>query len=169
MAVPDRRASPQHLHPPTASGQQPARRHLCCMFRDRKLRRRRGTEICNFGALSPLDLIFCPADCFPFSPGFLCNFVRKSPQNWRKYWWRKKRSRLCLIIFSLPPPPPPKKKGSFGKRGLLKNVRFREILENLEILEISQSVGNEGESDHFLEKLEILESLEIPPAKRPFP
>ena len=59
-----------------------------------------------------------------------------------------------------------------GKRSSQK-WRFPEILENLEILEVSrdpQSVENKGESVHFveiIEKLEILEILEIPPAKRP--
>ena len=41
---------------------------------------------------------------------------------------------------------------------------FREILENLEILEIGENrhtVENKGESDHFLEILENFEILEI--------
>ena len=44
-------------------------------------------------------------------------------------------------------------KGVFWKRGLFRNVHFLEILEN--------------ESDQFLEILENLEILEIPPVKRP--
>ena len=64
-------------------------------------------------------------------------------------------------------------KGVFWKRGLFRKVLFLEILENLEILEISENrhtVENKGESDGFpeiLENLEILEILEIPSAKRP--
>ena len=48
-----------------------------------RVRPRQGTNICNFGAPSPLDFFFdfCSVDVFPFSPGSLCNVVRKSPQN----------------------------------------------------------------------------------------
>ena len=67
---------------------------------------------------------------------------------------------------------------SFGKRGLLEKGSFQKSpfsrdsreLEIFEILENPQTVENKGESDHFLEILEnseILEILEIPPAKRP--
>ena len=48
-------------------------------------------------------------------------------------------------------------KGVFWKRGLFRKVHLLEILENLEILEfpeISQTVENKGDSDHFLEILE---------------
>ena len=46
------------------------------------VRPRQGTEICNFGASSPLILgEVSPVDFFPFSPGFLFDLVRKSPQN----------------------------------------------------------------------------------------
>ena len=49
------------------------------------VRPRQGTEICNFGAPSPLDFFrFSPVDFFPFSPGLLCNLVRKWPQNVEK-------------------------------------------------------------------------------------
>ena len=64
-------------------------------------------------------------------------------------------------------------KGVFWKRGLFKEVRFLEILENLEILQIlenPQTGENKGEPDHsleILENLEILEILEIPLVKRP--
>ena len=44
------------------------------------VRPRQGTEICNFGEVSPLDFL----NCFPFSPGFLCSLVRKWPQNVEK-------------------------------------------------------------------------------------
>ena len=60
-------------------------------------------------------------------------------------------------------------KGSFGKGGLFKIVHFLEnlpeILENLEILEVPQSVEHSGEYDHVIE---ILEFLEISPVKKPF-
>ena len=49
------------------------------------------------------------------------------------------------------------------ERGLFRKVRFPEILETLEILEILENcpiVKNQGESDHFLEILENLEILE---------
>ena len=49
-------------------------------------------------------------------------------------------------------------KGVFWKRGLFRKVHLLETLENLEILEIlenPQTVENKGESDHFLEILEI--------------
>ena len=57
------------------------------------------------------------------------------------------------------------------KRGLLEKGSFRkvhllEILEKekgLEFLENPRTVENPGESDHFLEILEIVEILEIPP------
>ena len=49
------------------------------------VRPRQGTEICSFGALSPLDFFeFSPVDFLPFSSGFLCHLVRKSPQMCRK-------------------------------------------------------------------------------------
>ena len=39
----------------------------------------------QFGAPSPLHLFeFSPVDVFPFSPGILCNLVRKSPQSVEK-------------------------------------------------------------------------------------
>ena len=44
----------------------------------------RGTEICNFGVPSPLDVFFSPVDFSPFSPGLLCNLVRERPQNVEK-------------------------------------------------------------------------------------
>ena len=54
------------------------------------------------------------------------------------------------------------------KGGLFENIHVLEVLESTpEILEISQSVDNKGESDHCLELLEILEFLEIPKVKRP--
>ena len=47
------------------------------------VRPRQGTEICNFGAPSPLDFCeFSPVDVF--SPGLLCNLERKWPQNVEK-------------------------------------------------------------------------------------
>ena len=51
-----------------------------------RVRPRQRTEICNFGAPSPLDFYeFSPVDSFSFfSPGFLCNLVRQSPQNLEK-------------------------------------------------------------------------------------
>ena len=62
------------------------------------------------------------------------------------------------------------------KKGLLKKASFQKSsfsrepkgfrLKNVEILENCQTVGNKGESD-FLEILEELEILEIPPVKRP--
>ena len=63
-------------------------------------------------------------------------------------------------------------KGVFWKRGLLREVHFLDILENLEILEVfenPQTLANKGESDYFreiLENLEILEILEISPVKK---
>ena len=54
-------------------------------------------------------------------------------------------------------------KGVFLKRGLFRKVHYLEILENLEILEKPKTLEDKGESDHFLENLEI---PEIPPAKR---
>ena len=70
-----------------------------------------GTEICNFGAPSPLVLLeFSPVDFFHFLQGFLFNLVRKSPQNVEKNCpiprWRKKRrimSRLWLSCFFFSP------------------------------------------------------------------
>ena len=51
----------------------------------RSVRPWQGTEICNFGAPSPLDFFeISPVDFFPFSPGLLCNQVRKSPQKVEK-------------------------------------------------------------------------------------
>ena len=42
-------------------------------------------QICNFGAPSPLDSFeFSQVDSCLFSPGFMCNLVRKSPQNVEK-------------------------------------------------------------------------------------
>ena len=55
-------------------------------------------------------------------------------------------------------------KGVFWKRGLFRKTHFLEILE-------SPRLENKGESDHLLEILENLDSLEIPeipPVKRPF-
>ena len=55
----------------------------------------------------------------------------------------------------------------FGKGVFSDKIHFLEMLENLEIVEIlenPQTVENKGESDHYLENLEI---LEIPPVKRP--
>ena len=55
--------------------------------------------------------------------------------------------------------------GVFWKRGLFSKVHFLEILENFEVLEIlesPQTLENKGESNHFLE------ILEIPPVNRPF-
>ena len=50
-----------------------------------RVRPRRGTEICNLGAPSPLDFCeFSPVDCFAFSPGSLCNLVRKLSQKVEK-------------------------------------------------------------------------------------
>ena len=55
------------------------------LFFSGHVRLRQGTEICNFGVLSPLDSFeFSPVDYFHFSSGFLCNLVRKSPQNVEK-------------------------------------------------------------------------------------
>ena len=64
----------------------------------------------------------------------------------------------------------------FGKRGPLEKGSFqkspfsrdsREFRDSRVSREISQTVENKGEPDHFLENLEILEILEIPPAQRP--
>ena len=54
----------------------------------------------------------------------------------------------------------------FGKRGLLEKGGLFRTGHFLEILENPQTVENRGESDHFLENLETLEILEIPPVKR---
>ena len=64
----------------------------------------------------------------------------------------------------------------FGKRGLLEKGSFQasrfsrdsRACGDLEFLENPQTVENKGESDHFLEILQSLEILEIPPVKRPF-
>ena len=64
----------------------------------------------------------------------------------------------------------------FGKRGLLEKglsqkSPFSRAFRELEILENPQPVENKEESDHclaILENFEILEILEIPPAKDPF-
>ena len=48
------------------------------------IRPRQGTEICNFREISPLDFLNYLQCIFPFSPGLLCNVVRKSPQNVEK-------------------------------------------------------------------------------------
>ena len=56
--------------------------------------------------------------------------------------------------------------GVFRKRGLFKCVHFLEILKNPEFLEISREPSEcrkRRETDHFFR-----DSLEIPPAKRPF-
>ena len=47
------------------------------------------------------------------------------------------------------------RKGSFGKVDLFKEVHFLEILENLEIHEILQSVEKQRESHYVLEMPEI--------------
>ena len=49
----------------------------------RRVQPRQGTEICNFGSPSPLFFLNYFQLIFPFSPGFLCNFVRTSPEIWR--------------------------------------------------------------------------------------
>ena len=50
-----------------------------------RVRPRQRTEICNFGAPSPLNFLdFAPVASLPFSPGSLCNSVRKSPQKLEK-------------------------------------------------------------------------------------
>ena len=48
-------------------------------------------------------------------------------------------------------------KGVFWKRGLFRNVLFLKILENLEIPENPQTVGNKGGSDQFLEITEFMD------------
>ena len=48
------------------------------------VRPRQGTDICNFRAPSPLDFLVSPVYVLPFSPGALCNLVRKSPQHMEK-------------------------------------------------------------------------------------
>ena len=56
------------------------------------------------------------------------------------------------------------------EKGLLREVNFLDILENLEILEIlenPQTVENKGESDYFLEILESSKILKI--LETPFP
>ena len=70
---------------------------------------------------------------------------------------------------SFPPAkiPSGSEKGSSGKGVFQKSPLILENLEIPEILKNSQTVENKGESDHFLENLEILEILEIPPVKRP--
>ena len=46
------------------------------------LRPRQGTEICNFGEISPLDSLNFPSGIFSFSQVYrACNLVRESPQN----------------------------------------------------------------------------------------
>ena len=64
------------------------------------------------------------------------------------------------------------RKGSFGKwaqkspfSGDSREFKILENLEILEILENPQMVESKGESDQFLEILE-LEILDIPPVKR---
>ena len=52
-------------------------------------------------------------------------------------------------------------RGSFGKGVFSKKPIFVAILENLEILEIPQTVENRRDPDHFLEILSIPEFLEI--------
>ena len=48
-----------------------------------QVRPRQGTEICNFGAPSPL-WGGSPLDFFAFSPVFMCNLVRRAPWNVEK-------------------------------------------------------------------------------------
>ena len=48
------------------------------------VRRRRGTEICNFGRRLHWIFWIFSSGFFPFSPGLLSNLVRKSPQNVEK-------------------------------------------------------------------------------------
>ena len=66
------------------------------------------------------------------------------------------------------------RKGVFGRRGSFQkrpsSRDSRDYLKSLEILESPRTVEKKGESDHFpeiLENLEILEITEIPPVKRP--
>ena len=59
-------------------------------------------------------------------------------------------------------------RGSFQKSPVSRDSReFRDSRHLSEILENSQTLENKGESDHFLEILENLDILEIPPVKRP--
>ena len=80
----------------------------------------------------------------------------------------------CFHMFCFLPDPSDSgsEKGSFGKGVFSEKFIFYIILENffeiLEILESPQSVENKGGSDLFLEILENLEILEIPPVKDPF-
>ena len=53
-------------------------------MRSGHIRPRQGTEICDFGAPSPLDFSNCLEWIFPVSPDFLCSLVRKSPQQVEK-------------------------------------------------------------------------------------
>ena len=50
------------------------------------------------------------------------------------------------------------------EKGSFQNSPFLENLETPEILKNPQAVETKGESDHFLENVEILEILEV---KRP--
>ena len=65
------------------------------------VRPRLGPEIRNFGKISPLEFFeFSPVDYLPFSPGFLCNFVRKRPQNVEKiarFPGREKSVESCHV------------------------------------------------------------------------
>ena len=59
----------------------------------------------------------------------------------------------------------------FGNRGLLEKGSFQKgplCRDSREFLENPQTVENKAEPDPFLEILENLEILEIPPVKRPF-
>ena len=67
------------------------------------------------------------------------------------------------------------RKIGFGKRGLLEKGSFQKSplsrdsreFRDSRVLENPQTVEKKGDSDHFVEILENLEILEIPPAKRP--
>ena len=59
-----------------------------------------------------------------------------------------------------------RKKGLLGN-GSCQRCPFLKSLEILETVESPQSVENKGASDHFVEILEKVKILEIPPAKRP--
>ena len=52
-----------------------------CLRSSGQVRPRQGTEICNFGAPSPLEALHW---IFAFSPVFMCNLVRRAPESSEK-------------------------------------------------------------------------------------
>ena len=87
-----------------------------------------GTDVCNFA--DPFSN-FLQGSSFPFSPGFLCNLVRKSPQNVEKICRFPGVTSLAVMAFSIPIP-----SASKWMYTWLTTVTREEIHRKLQNLEI---------------------------------